>query len=85
MTIATKLAVLGGLASTALAHGTVWAYTADGVYHENFHPNSEAGEVPEAAGWYSENTDRGFVSVGDYQDPDTSATGALGRPSIPRP
>ena len=48
----------------------MWGYTADGVYHENFHPNPEAGEVPGAAGWYYTNADRGFVSVGDYRDPD---------------
>lgn len=47
----------------------MWGYTADGVHHENFHPNPEAGEVSGVAGWYSANTDRGFVSVGDYGDP----------------
>lgn len=70
MSFATRLAILGGFAPTALAHGTVWGYTTDGVYHENFHPNPEAPDVSGATGWYSENTDRGFVSVGDYGDPD---------------
>lgn len=70
MHFATRLALLGGFTSTALAHGTVWGYTTNGTYHENFHPNPEAGSVPEAAGWYSENIDRGFVSTGDYQTPD---------------
>ena len=70
MTFVTKLAILGGLASTAFAHGTVWGYTADGIYHENFHPNSEAGEVPGASGWYAENVDRGFVDRSHYQTPD---------------
>lgn len=70
MILATKIAILGGLASTALAHGTVWGYTTDGVYHENNHPNPEAGKVVGAAGWYSENFDRGFVSTGDYESPD---------------
>ena len=66
----TKLAILGGLASTAIAHGTVWGYTADGIYYENFHPNSEAGKVPGASGWYAENVDRGFVDRSHYQTPE---------------
>jgi hypothetical protein len=70
MIFASKLALLGGFASTALAHGTVWGYTADGIYHENTHPNPEAGKVPGAAGWFSDNVDRGFVSTKDYKSPD---------------
>ena len=70
MTFVTKLAIFGCLAATAIAHGTVWGYTADGIYHENFHPNPEAGEVPGASGWYAENVGREFVDRSHYQTPD---------------
>ncbi|KAL2258802.1 hypothetical protein VTK26DRAFT_7737 [Humicola hyalothermophila] len=70
MISATTLVLLGGFASTALAHGTVWGYTTDGIYHENNHPNPEAPKVVGAAGWFSGNTDRGFVSTGEYKTPD---------------
>lgn len=70
-----KIALLGGLASTAVAHGVVSTFKADGVEHEGYQNQylkaELAGEpIPEMAAWHSRNDDMGFVSTGDYQSPD---------------
>ncbi|SPO06344.1 related to endoglucanase IV precursor [Cephalotrichum gorgonifer] len=66
MSFASKLALLSGLAATALAHGTVTGFTTDGKYNGGFlldyYYMEQNGQTPPAtAGWYAENLDNGFV------------------------
>ncbi|KAL2106570.1 hypothetical protein VUR80DRAFT_6533 [Thermomyces stellatus] len=75
MTFASKLALLGGLASTALAHGTVTSFTTDGKENQGFlldyYYMEQNGETPpEHFGWYAENLDNGFVEPASFGEPD---------------
>lgn len=94
MGFVSKIALLGGLASSAVAHGVVSTFKADGVEYEgwqNQYLKAElAGEpIPEMAAWHARNDDMGFVSKEDYKTadiichkkataPNTTATVAAG-------
>ena len=71
MTFASKLALIGSLASTALAHGTVTGFVTDGTYNGGFlldyYYMIQNGQTPpDTAGWYAENLDNGFVEPNNF-------------------
>ena len=71
MHFAAKLVALGGLASTAAAHGIVNAFVTDGKWQRSFWTaDVTKDDAPETAGWTAKNQDLGFVSVADYKTPD---------------
>ncbi|KAF2466862.1 uncharacterized protein BDR25DRAFT_395439 [Lindgomyces ingoldianus] len=94
MSFASKFALLGALATTVVAHGTVTGFVTDGTYNGGFKLDyyymKQNGQTPPAtAGWYAENLDNGFVEPNSYGSPDiichknakpanTSATVAAG-------
>lgn len=75
MSLGTKLFLLGSLAATALAHGTVTGFVTDGKYNGGFLLNYYYAKVnkqavPDTAGWYAENLDNGFVAPDQYGSAD---------------
>lgn len=67
-------AVLGALARTALAHGTVSGIVADGTYYGGWHLDyyyaiQNGASYPDTPGWYAEDLDNGFISPDAYTDP----------------
>lgn len=72
---ATKAALLGAFASTALAHGTVTGFLTDGTYNQGFlldyYYMQQNGQTPPTHyGWYAENLDNGFVEPNSYGEAD---------------
>lgn len=75
MTFASKLALLAGAATTALAHGTVTSFTTDGTENQGFlldyyYMEQNGQTPPEHFGWYAENLDNGFVEPAAFGEPD---------------
>ncbi|KAI1082166.1 glycoside hydrolase family 61 protein [Whalleya microplaca] len=71
--IASVAVLLGALATTALGHGYVTDYVADGVEEQGFlldyyYARKNGQSFPQIAAWYAENLDSGFVA------PDASQT-----------
>lgn len=71
MTFASKLALLAGAATTALAHGTVTSFTTDGTENQGFlldyyYMEQNGQTPPEHFGWYAENLDNGFVEPNSF-------------------
>ncbi|KAI1062798.1 hypothetical protein LB507_005584 [Fusarium sp. FIESC RH6] len=63
--------LVGALASSVLAHGTVTGIKVDGVYQagynlESYYKVKNGGEAPVQAAWSAENLDNGFVAPDAY-------------------
>lgn len=84
--------ILGALAATAAAHGTVSGIVIDGNYTQNYNPSMQyTTPAPVVIGWaIPEDLDNGFVAPSAYADPNiichkgatnaqTSATVAAGQ------
>ncbi|EKG11261.1 Glycoside hydrolase family 61 [Macrophomina phaseolina MS6] len=64
--------LLGALAATAAAHGTVSGIVIDGKYTQNYNPSMQyQSPAPVVIGWaIPEDQDNGFVAPSAYSDPD---------------
>ena len=71
MSFATKLALIGSFATSALAHGLVSGFVTDGTYNQGFlldyyYAKVNGQAVPDIASWSAENLDNGFVDGSSY-------------------
>jgi lytic cellulose monooxygenase (C1-hydroxylating) len=75
LSLAPHIALLGALATSVLAHGTVAGFKADGVYYggwnlQYFYALANKQPIPLSAGWYAENLDNGFIDGTSYGNAD---------------
>ncbi|PNH44709.1 hypothetical protein VD0004_g3023 [Verticillium dahliae] len=73
--IKSTIALAGAFATTALAHGTVTGFAADGKYEGGYklsyyYDKINKQPVPEVAAWSAENLDNGFVDGTGYATSD---------------
>ncbi|EEY22963.1 endoglucanase-4 [Verticillium alfalfae VaMs.102] len=73
--IKSTIALAGAFAATALAHGTVTGFAADGKYEGGYklsyyYDKINKQPVPEIAAWSAENLDNGFVDGTGYATSD---------------
>ncbi|KAI5868614.1 glycoside hydrolase family 61 protein [Durotheca rogersii] len=72
---ASIVALLGAFVTTALGHGYVTSFTADGVQQQGFllqyyYDKKNGLPYPKISAWYAENLDSGFVAPDAYQTAD---------------
>ncbi|KAL1619120.1 hypothetical protein SLS56_010254 [Neofusicoccum ribis] len=67
-----NVGLLGAMAATAAAHGTVSGVVIDGEYTQNYNPSMQyTTPAPVVIGWaIPEDLDNGFVAPSAYADPD---------------
>lgn len=87
MSLRTAATLIGAFAATALGHGVVESFKADGVEYsgyklDNYYAKQNGQAVPDQEAWSAENLDNGFVAPSAYGTADinchkNSAPGAI--------